>query len=194
MSGSRDEKRARIIGLAIKAIARHGVKKTTIEDIADASGLAPTSIYYYFPSKKELLRAALSSLLDTGLDDIEKVARSACPVEEKLVSTWKILIKSGRDKGVLRNLDRKGKSQLMAFAEDFVDVFTKRHKALVKEILIEGEKKGVFHMGDLEMTATFLSSGVWGLLLNIVELGKIDLTEDWIDELGKLLLHGLMKR
>ena len=194
MEGSKDEKKAKIIQLSIETIRKHGIKKTTIEDIANASGMAPASIYYYFSNKKELLRAAVSTIMNTVFDGIEIAVKSPCSPEEKLISTWKAIFLEANKSGFFLNLDMRVRSQLMMIAGEIVDEFDRRHKALVRKILLEGKKQGVFHVDDIEMTSTFLSNGVWGLILNTVDHGKMELTEAWVDELGKLLMNGLKKR
>ena len=91
MSESKDEKRAKLIETAIETIGRYGIKKTTLEDIAKTAGMATTSMYYYFPSKNELLRVALSSIGDALLAEVEVVVNSSSPPEKKLISAWRPL-------------------------------------------------------------------------------------------------------
>ena len=123
MDEQRDGKKAKIIQHAIDTIRRHGIKKTTIEDIATASGMAPTSIYYYFSNKKELLRAAVSTLMNTVFDDLEMADKSPCSPEEKLISTWKVIFLEANRSGFFLNLDMRVKSQLMMIAGEVVDEF-----------------------------------------------------------------------
>lgn len=48
-----------ILDVAIRQFARKGYKATTMKSIAKACGMNKASLYYYFPSKKELYRDAL---------------------------------------------------------------------------------------------------------------------------------------
>jgi AcrR family transcriptional regulator len=194
MDGQKDEKKTKLIQVAIETIRKHGIRKTTLEDIASASGMAPTSMYYYFANKNDLLRAAISTLLNRAFDEVERVISLSCTLEEKLISTWKVLFFETNRSGFLLNPDRRVRSQIMELAEEFVSDFNTRYKTLVKKILSEGSEQGVFHIEDLEATAAVLSSGVWGILLSTVNQTQSETTEAWLDEWGKLLMNGLKTR
>ncbi|MGD0229887.1 MAG: TetR/AcrR family transcriptional regulator [Syntrophorhabdales bacterium] len=127
MGGPKDEKKAKLIQVAIETIRKHGIQKTTLEDIAGASGMAPTSMYYYFANKHDLLRAAISTLWNTGFDEIERTVELSCTFEEKLISTWKLLFLQTNRSGFLLNPDRRARTQIMELAEEFVDDFNTGH-------------------------------------------------------------------
>jgi len=194
MDGQKDEKKTKLIQIAIDTIRKHGIQKTTLEDIAHASGMAPTSMYYYFTNKNDLLRAAIATLLDTVFNEIERAVDLSSTLEEKVIATWKVLFFETNRSGFLLDLDRRVRSQLMELAEEFVSDFDTRYRALVKKILVAGSDQGVFHVENAEVTATILSIGVWGILLSTVNQGKSETTEVWLDEWGKLLMDGLKKR
>jgi len=194
MDGPKDEKKAKLIRVAIETIRKHGIQKTTLEDIADASGMATTSIYYYFANKKDLLRAAISTLLNDVFDEVERIVSLRTTSEEKLVSTWKVLFFEVQRSGFLLSSDRGVRSQLMDLSDEFASDFNTRYRALVQTILSEGNKQGVFNVEDLEATAALLSTGAWCILLNPVTQARSDITESLLDEWGKLLMSGLRKR
>lgn len=193
MDGQKDEKKTKLIQIAIEIIRKHGIRKTTLEDIADASGMAPPSMYYYFANKNDLLRAAISTILDNAFDEVERAVDLAATPEEKLISTWKVLFFETERSGLLLNPDRKVRSQIMELSDEFVSDFNDRYRALVKKILSEGSEK-VFHIEDLEAAAALLSTGTWCILLNPVSQARSDITGAWLDEWGKLLINGLKKR
>lgn len=194
MSRAKKEKKTKIVEVAIETIRKQGIKKTTLEDIARESGMAITSMYYYFSNKNELLRSALSMLWDKGFAEIEEVAKASLPPEEKLLLIWKAVFVALNKSGVLIDLDRRARSQLAEMVEEFVDDFSRKYRAMVENILREGLEKQAFQVHDIEMAATVLSSGIWGILLSTIEHGRIEITEEWIDELASLLMYGLKKR
>jgi AcrR family transcriptional regulator len=55
----RDDRREQILEAAMHLFAEKGFDRTTVDDIADACGVAPGLIYHYFDSKASLLRAIL---------------------------------------------------------------------------------------------------------------------------------------
>jgi AcrR family transcriptional regulator len=194
VSKSKEEKRAKLIETAIETIGRYGIKKTTLGDIAKAAGMAPTSMYYYFPDKNELLRVALSSVADALLAEVEVVVNSSNTPEKKLISAWRTLFSTAKRSGFLVNLDAITKSEVLHLAQGLVEDFDRRYTALMGRILEQGEAEGVFLVKDFELTATVLSVGVLGLLLNTAGQAKFDLIERQIEVLGELLMNGLRTR
>jgi AcrR family transcriptional regulator len=68
-----DEKRDEIIACATKLINERGVRGMTLADVAEAAGIVPTSIAYYF-GKKEALAAAC---FEDGLRRMEALVEAA---------------------------------------------------------------------------------------------------------------------
>jgi AcrR family transcriptional regulator len=194
MSESKDEKRVRLIETAIEAIGRYGIKKTTLEDIAKAAGMATTSMYYYFPNKNELMRTALASVTEALLAEVEAIVRSSDTPERKLISSWRTLFSSAKRSGFLVNLDAITKSEVLHLVQDLVEDFNRRYTLLIRRILEQGKAEGDFQVNDFEPTATVLSVGVMSLLMNTAGQTQFDLIERRIEELGELIMNGLRKR
>jgi len=56
------ERRQQMIEAALACFSRQGYQKTTMDEIAAASGLSKGSLYWYFKSKDELFVAALEAV------------------------------------------------------------------------------------------------------------------------------------
>ncbi|MEV5957384.1 TetR/AcrR family transcriptional regulator [Streptomyces sp. NPDC051987] len=54
------QKRQRLAAAAAKVLHEQGVERTTLADIAHEAGVPVGNVYYYFKTKDELVRAALS--------------------------------------------------------------------------------------------------------------------------------------
>ena len=80
------DKREMIIAAARKLIMHYGIRKTSIEDIADASGMAKASLYHYFNGKNEICAEVIflenKHLKDKIISDIGKKTT----IKEKLIS------------------------------------------------------------------------------------------------------------
>jgi AcrR family transcriptional regulator len=194
VSESKDEKRTWLMKTAIDTIGRYGIKKTTLDDIAKAAGMATPSLYYYFPNKNELLRMALSSVINTLLAEVEGVTQSSKTPEKKLVEAWRIPFTSAKQSGFLMNLDLMTKSEVLHIAQDLVEDFHRRYTALIRSVLEEGKVGGFFQIKDLDLASTALSIGFMGLLLNTAGKAQFDLIDQRIDELAELIMAGLSKR
>ena len=51
-----DEKQVAIAEAAIRVISRYGVKRTTMQDIADEAGVVRQTLYNYYKKKDDVLR------------------------------------------------------------------------------------------------------------------------------------------
>src|SRR6266540_1947860 len=54
-----ERRRAQLIDSALAVFAEKGVDGATVKDLSEAAGVAQGLLYHYFPSKEDLLRAAL---------------------------------------------------------------------------------------------------------------------------------------
>src|ERR1700693_1402374 len=52
---SADDARERIVAAAERCIERHGIRKTTMDDVASEVGLSRPSVYRYFADRDDLL-------------------------------------------------------------------------------------------------------------------------------------------
>jgi len=60
----RSSRRDRLLAIAIDLFTRYGVRRTSIDDLAAAAGIAKGSVYLEFRGKAELFRAAAGRLID----------------------------------------------------------------------------------------------------------------------------------
>lgn len=54
--------RAQLLAKGTRLIEKHGIRKTSIDDIVDAVGISKGAFYFFFESKEELLLAILEQL------------------------------------------------------------------------------------------------------------------------------------
>ena len=194
MVDSRTEKRKQIVQVAQRVIQRHGIRKTTLDDIARAAGMAATSIYYYFKDKKELLRAVVSALIDSTLADVEAAVAACTRPDEKLIASWKAIFMAISDSAILSDLGANSKPEVVALGGDLIRDFEARYKKLVRNIIMEGVERDLFHVDDTELTVTLLSSGTIGLITAIAGEVEYELIGQHVDELGELLMNGLRQQ
>jgi AcrR family transcriptional regulator len=79
-----ETKRAAILNAAHQRLSQYGVKKTTMQEIAEDVGIAVGTLYLYFKNKNEILIAVAEADERGHLTDIESILRSSMPVPEKL--------------------------------------------------------------------------------------------------------------
>jgi len=54
-------KRQRLVEAAKRVLHEQGVERTTLAEVAEAAGVAPGNVYYYFKTKDDLVEAAIEA-------------------------------------------------------------------------------------------------------------------------------------
>jgi AcrR family transcriptional regulator len=76
-------KREQILGSATELFVRHGYKKTSMEEVARAAGIAKGTVYLYYQNKAELLFHAIAWQWQHYMDEVAAVLDPAfTPVEQ----------------------------------------------------------------------------------------------------------------
>lgn len=69
-----DATRALLEETALRLFVERGYVNTTVDDIADAAGIAPRTFYRYFPAKKDVLFAYDEARIQIALGDLSEVS------------------------------------------------------------------------------------------------------------------------
>ena len=78
--------RDRILEQSRDEFLSRGFSKVTLDEIATGLGISKKTLYKYYPSKEELLRASLPSMMRSAGWELERIASSDKPLVEKLAS------------------------------------------------------------------------------------------------------------
>ena len=70
----------RILDAALVEFARNGLRGTRIEQVAEAAGMSKTNLLYYFRTKDDLYKAALTRTLDIWLKPLRELDSAIGPV------------------------------------------------------------------------------------------------------------------
>jgi TetR/AcrR family transcriptional regulator len=73
-----------ILGAAYRCFSRHGVRRTTMEDIAGEAGLSRPALYQYVTNKQDAFRRLAQRLFAQALTDARTAAATPVPVEQRL--------------------------------------------------------------------------------------------------------------
>jgi AcrR family transcriptional regulator len=157
----------------------HDVRKVSIEDIAVAAKVSPTTIYNQFGNRDALVEEAARSLLVKIGAMAEQVMKSDLPFDQKLIGmvTGKIALASAASDEVIAKLTSQDKN-IAPFIEE---MFRKVAWPMWRDFLTEGKCQGFI---DSE-----IDEEVFLEYLDIIRIGfgaKKDLLLGWKDNLGKL--------
>jgi AcrR family transcriptional regulator len=123
-----EERVDRILAAAYECFARHGLRKTTMDDIATAAGMSRPAVYQYVRNKQDVFRRLATNILDTAIADARAAAagdgtltsRLDRVLAVKLATTGRLLADSPHTIELIRanaDLDR-------AFTADLIELLT----------------------------------------------------------------------
>ncbi|MGB8698908.1 MAG: TetR/AcrR family transcriptional regulator [Thermosynechococcaceae cyanobacterium] len=79
-----EAKREAILQAAKQRLSQYGVKKTTMQEIAEDAGIAVGTLYLYFKNKNDILIATAEAYTQQHIQDTEKILRSPMSAPQKL--------------------------------------------------------------------------------------------------------------
>jgi AcrR family transcriptional regulator len=79
-----DGPKARIMLAAAEQLKRHGLRRFTVVDVAEAAGMTHPNVYRYFTSRTALIDALVTAWLKPLEERIETVVGAPDPVPDKL--------------------------------------------------------------------------------------------------------------
>ena len=171
------ETRAEILATARRLARQHGFHKLTMEDIAAACGRTKSFLYYYYPARRELVRA----MVEAELGEIREHVRSAVAREQSAADKLRTFIQA-RLEEVLRQVTSVGVATIArALAgkqagADFASILAMRQAldqeeaVLVAELLRLGVDEGTFRPLPavlIEDLTYFLLSALRGVELEL---------------------------
>lgn len=73
-----------IVDAAYRCFTRHGVRRTTVEDIGREAGMSRPAVYQYVANKQDVFRRLVQRLLGEALAAARAAAAADAPVEQRL--------------------------------------------------------------------------------------------------------------
>lgn len=174
----------RVLRAALEELAEYGYRGMRIEDVAARAGVNKTSVYRRWPSKEELVRDALLSIVEAGIDpalpdtgslrgDLLEMARRASNVA-----------RSPEGRGVLRVLLAEGADPVVS---SIARSLQKAREALPRSIIEHAIERGELPADvDVAMVIEVLRATVRDRLF--IQAERVD--EAFLTRLLDLLLHG----
>jgi AcrR family transcriptional regulator len=151
-----------ILAAARRLMEQKGADALTMDEIAQAAGVAKGTLYLYFQSKDELVQALLSQVGETIVQDLEAILAKPAPPPEKLRQVATLLLNCVDQESVLfpvylRELVRSksGREPPLSSLQELEE----RIVALITRIFAEGIARNQFIPADPRLL-TFLLKGL----------------------------------
>jgi AcrR family transcriptional regulator len=143
-----DKRRAELVAATGKVVARKGLAEVRLRDVAEAVGLTPGAVLYYYDGLDELFFAAYERAIERFCRDREKAIETIEDPARKLAAALRLGVPTGTDDHEIRLLYEfeavafrsPACAELMA---DYVD----RQVVMYTAILEAGAAVGDFTLG-----------------------------------------------
>lgn len=192
----RKEIKHKIVNIASHVFSKYGFKKATMDDIAKASGMGKSSIYYYFNSKEKIFEAVVKKeayQLSIELD--KKVINTNDSPKDKLRKY--VLIRMRFLKEMVNFYEALKNDYLanLAFTERVRAKYDIEEQQIIQNILQEGLDQGFFKLRETRLTAITLATALKGLesallIKNEIEMQDMELH---LDHMLEILFYGIVK-
>ncbi|MDR2774461.1 MAG: TetR/AcrR family transcriptional regulator [Tannerella sp.] len=163
MSGTTSKTRELLIDAARRVFARKGIERTTMNDIAVASQKGRRTLYMYFKNKEEISSIVIKNEMDRLYEMLETVEKKDLPADEKLMTFIHMRLEAFKA-AVTRNGSLRAN-----FFHDSWNVakvrkgYNLQEIALIKKILNNGIKEGIFNIPDIDTTALIIHYALKGM-------------------------------
>jgi AcrR family transcriptional regulator len=191
----KEEVRMHIVGIARRIFTRYGFRKTTMEEIASATQMGKSSVYYYFKSKQEIFRTVVefeAIMLKERLNRI--ISKNSSP-SERLKAYILFRLHHVR---TLENFYAALNEETLSHMDFILEIrrnFEIEEQEMVSKILEDGMEQGVFQLSSSKIGAIAISTMMKGLEVPLLldEAHRTD-REELLEDLIRVLLYGILKR
>ena len=143
-----------IIKIATELFAQYGLKKTTMDEIAEKAGIAKGTIYIYFESKEKLFAAIVNKESEEYFQKLES-AINVCPSpEDKIKAFVHSFFEIIFDYMNLYNVAFNTMSEinnLMPTLQSELEQYYTKVKEIIRNIMQQGVSDGSFREIEIEL-------------------------------------------
>ena len=187
--------RSEIVEAARQLFQQYGLHKTTMEDIAKATGKGKSTLYYYFSNKDEVFEVLVLKEIDEVYTAVYRKVSEFKTARQKIAAYALNSFSEIKEKTILYKLvcgELKGNlNNLMSNLRGKWDI---KEIEILKEILESGVKSGEFTAiknGDIDVLARILVSALRGIEVDLFIENKLPEMEFQVDLLVGIIIRGL---
>lgn len=191
---NKEEFRKKIVDTAGQIFSRFGFRKTSMDDIARSLKIGKSSIYYYFDSKEaifeavvlneaNLLRNALTNTIksvDSPIDKMKNYVFVRMKAFEKLSNYYNAIFD--------KNLDH------FDFIENVRAKYDREELAILRLILYDGARRGIFNVENSEYTAMAIQTTLKGVEVPLFWKRKEENIEARLNAILDVIFFGIVRK
>ncbi len=199
----KDARPQELLEAALALFVEKGFAATRSEEVAARAGVAKGTLYRYYPSKEELLKAVVHENL--GVHIAESAAQAAqhegaiADLLREMMQAWWAKVGHG-NAGVVCKIMMIEARHFPDLAQFYLDEVVKPSQNLIGGLIERGIRSGEFRAVPVEATVHLLIAPMLHMLLHEHSFGEHDLchhsmsAEELLDAQMSLLLHGLLAK
>lgn len=189
------EMRENIISVATQVFSRYGFKKTSMDDIARALRMGKSSIYYYFKGKEEIFQAVVDREADMLRLKVKEILESTIDATDKLRKYVKLRMDLVKQLSNYMEILKNDDLMNLELTERIRRKYDDEEITIIRQILEEGNNRGLFRVKDLNLSALAIVTAMKGLEVPLVASTMgVDSLNMVIDDMLDILFYGIVKR
>lgn len=170
------ERRRQILDAAIAVFSRRGFDSATLAHVADEAGVSVGTVAHYFGSKADLFEEALQDHFLAEVSGAEALLAAhqgsrASLLRKLLERMWRHLNQPGTADLLLTGLVRSAECPSCGV---MCRETSERWRRVLESVIGAGLTAGEFVPADPALQARLISSGLFGLTLNIRHFGRYE--------------------
>ncbi len=197
MKNIRGKKREYILNIAQSIFSYFGLKKTTIDEIAQKAGIGKGTIYNYFKSKEELFTKVVKREKEELKENILETIRNIKEPEKQLIAFFTTKITYLYKLKNFYSIKRDMLDVIYEELDKIIKSYYNFEKRTLLHILRNGIKKGDFKINNLQLTVNVIMLTSKSLELYWLRNPEYKTPEQPIKEIKNLitiLFDGIKKR
>ncbi len=158
---NRNGKSEVILRAAAKVFAQSGYFNSKVSDVARSAGVADGTVYLYFKNKDDLLTSIFSWAMGEFLTRARTELAEIANTKEKLLRFAKLhfsLLEQERDIAIVFQIELR---QSTKFMEQFSTTYLAAYLQMLREIIEEGQRSGLFRP---TLNAKLIAKLLFGML------------------------------
>jgi AcrR family transcriptional regulator len=192
MSSPIDVRQA-IVRAASGLFARHGFKKTSMDDIANQAHVGKGTIYQVFESKEEVFATIIRGETEALLAGISQAMSRETEPEAKVRVFVTSRMTGLRNMANLHQVTDDALLELIPLADEARQLYFEEELALLSGALDEGRRLGAFDLDESRMVALAILSALKGLETVLLRVPSPPRLEQGIQVAMDVFLKGLRR-
>lgn len=129
------EKNERIVATALAVFSRHGYKKVTMSDLAEAAAMSRPALYLVFDSKEAVFRATLLRYFEATMAELQAEMPATKDVAQRVMFAMEVFCVRPFEMTITHPDTKDLLESGYAFANDIVTASFERFEALLARLL-----------------------------------------------------------